>query len=217
MPTRSSFKRYWYAVAIVVVSLCVVIPLWKSGISAKPSRVEPSFGTTPKVELFPKNSSSELARVPVLLPGDTCEKAEGALGKPMEEDEYSRTWKKQDFMITATTDSACHLTGISIAVIKGHKALTVDGVTLGATTLADAEKILKKPLIEPSESVEAAEGHWSATLQLGPVPGMPFKTAYSAYSDEADAMHHDPTMSDFRDLPITQYNLAVVDPHTQSK
>jgi hypothetical protein len=93
-----------------------------------------------------------------------------------------------------------------------------DGLILGATTLADAEKILRKPLIEPSESVEAAEGHWSATLHLGPVPGMPFKAAYSTgFDDKADAMNHDPTISDFRDLPITGYSLEMTAPAESKK
>jgi len=106
MSAGSSSRRYWYAAAIVIVFLCVAISLWKSRTSVKPGKIEPRPDTNAKVEIVvPKELSSGLGRVPALLPGDTCEKAEGALGKPTEEDKYSRTWEKQDFVITATPAS----------------------------------------------------------------------------------------------------------------
>lgn len=197
---------------MLIIFLCVAASLWKSRNSVKSNKPETRFDANAKVEIVPNESD----RVPALLPGDTCDKAGASLGNPMEQDKFSRTWKTQAFIITAATDSDCHLTDIAISVLPGHKALTLDGITLGASTLAEAEKILEKPLIEPSESVETAEGHWSATLQLDPVPGMPFKTVYSAYSDEADAMNHAPTISDFRTLPITEYSLEMVTSHSQS-
>jgi hypothetical protein len=216
MSAGSSSRRYWSAAAIVALSLCVAIPIWKSRDSVKPARVDPRPDTNPKVEIVPKVLPSGPEGIPALLPGDTCDKAEGVLGKPTEEDKYSRSWEKQDFSVGGTTDSTCHLTGISITVTTGHKVLTVDGITLGATTLADAEKILGKSLVE-FESVESAEAHWSATLHLGSTLGMPFETAYCAYSDEVDALNRDPTIRDFRDLPITQYNLEMVKPHSKAK
>jgi hypothetical protein len=219
MPTRSSSRRYWYALGIVILFLCVAIPLWKFHDAARPGRVEPSSGTRPKVEIVAKNLSSKLTRLPLLLPGDTCDKADGELGKPVEEDKFSRTWETNGFIITAATDSACHLTTIAISVLPGHKAITADGITLGESTLADAEKVAGKPLIERSESVEAAEGHWVGTIQFSAAPGTPFTAAYSAYlsSDKSDAMNHDPLIDDFRNLPITHYNLEMVAPHSQAK
>jgi len=219
MSAGSHSRNYWYALAIVAVFLCIAISLWTTRNSVKPDKLEPRSDTNPKVEIVPKESSSGVGRVPALLPGDTCDKAGESLGKPMEKDKFSRTWRTQDFVITAATDSDCHLTAIAISVLAGHKALTVDGITLGESTLADAEKVPGKPLTERSESVEAAEGHWVGTLQFGPASGMPFTAAYSAHlaSGKAEAMNHDPLISDFRDLPITQYNLEMVGPQSQAK
>jgi hypothetical protein len=207
-----SAMRWGAAIFAVAVLVTVVLVIWNARAhkSTAPNNLTKAENSAPAAKPSSLPALANVSQIPQLAPGDTCEKAEKALGKPMEKDTFSRTWETQDFVITATTDSACHLTGVSIAVTTGHKALTVDGIILGATTLADAEKILRKPPVEPSESVEAAEGHWSATLQLGPAPGMPFTAAYSAYiaCDKADAMNHDPLISDFKDLPITQYNLG---------
>jgi hypothetical protein len=214
-----SAMRWGAAIFAVAVLATVVLVIWnvRAHKSTAPNNSTKAENTAPAARPSSLPALANVSQIPKLVPGDTCEEAEKALGKPMEKDKFSRTWETKDFVITATTDSTCHLAGISIAVITGHKALMADGLILGATTLADAEKILRKPLIEPSESVEAAEGHWSATIQFGPSPGMPFKTAYSAYSDKADSMNHDPTISDFKDLPVTQYNLETVDPHSQTK
>jgi hypothetical protein len=216
-----SAMRWGVAIFAVIVVSAITLIIWNARAykSTAPSKLIQAENTVPTAKPGPLPAVTNASQVPKVVPGETCEEAEKALGKPMEKDEFSRTWQTQDFVISATTDTTCHLTDIGITVIKGHKALTADGIILGATTLADAEKILRKQLAEPSESVEAAEGHWLATLHLAPGPGMPFKAAYGAYiaSDEADAMPHDPTISDFRDLPITQYNLEMVDLHNQAK
>jgi hypothetical protein len=206
-----SAVRWAAAIFVVAVVSAIVLVIWNAHIqkSTAPNKLSNVENTAPAATPGSLTAVTNVSQIPKVVPGDTCEDAERALGKPIEKDNFSRTWKKRDFVITATADSTCHLTGISIAVTTGHKVLTADGIILGATTLADAEKILRKPLAEPSESVEAAEGHWSATLQLGPAPRMAFKAAYSAYSDKADALNRAPTISDFRDLPITQYSLDV--------
>ena len=219
-----SAMRWGAAIFAVAVLATVVLVIWNvrahksTAPNNTPNNLTKGENTAPVAKPSSLPALANVSQIPKVVPGDTCEEAEKALGKPMEKDKFSRTWETQDFVITATTDSTCHLTYISIGVTIGHKALTVDGITLGATTLADAEKILRKQLIEPSESVEAAEGHWSATLQLGPVPGISFKTAYSTgFDDKTDAMNHDPTISDFRDLPITGYSLGMVDPADSKK
>jgi hypothetical protein len=206
--------RWGAAIFAVVVLAAVVLVIWNTRAHKStaqnnaPNNFTKAENAAPAAKPSSLPALANVSQIPKLVPGDTCEEAEKALGKPVEKDKFSRTWETRDFVITATTDSTCHLTGISIAVTTGHKALTVDGIVLGATTLADAEKTLRKSLVEASESVEAAEGHWSATLRFGPAPGMPFKAAYSTgFDDKADAMNHDPTISDFRDLPITGYSL----------
>jgi hypothetical protein len=221
MLAGSSSRRNWYATAIVVVCLCVAIPLWKTRNSVKSYKpvAEPHSDVKAKAPIAPNEASAEPARIPALIPGDTCDKAGEALGKPTEENQYFRSWKKQDFLITATADSACHLTSIEISVPAGHEALTVDGITLGRSTLADAEHILGKRLTEGSESVEAPEGNWVGILQLDPSPDMPYKASYRAplALDKARAMNHDPVFSDFRSLPVTEYSLEMVAPQSQAK
>ena len=215
--------RWSAAIFAVAVVATVVLVIWNirthksTAPNYAPNNLIKAENTAPAAKPSSLPALANVSQIPKLVPGDTCEDAERALGKPMEKDTFSRTWETRGFVIGATTDSTCHLTYISIGVITGHKALTDDGITLGETTLAEAEKILRKRLVEPSESVDAAEGHWSATLHLAPAPGMPFKAAYSAYSDKADAMPRDPTISDFRDLPITGYSLEMVAPHSQAK
>jgi len=212
--------RWGAATFAVVVLVAAVLVIWNARAhkSTAPNNFTKAENAAPAAKPSSLRALANVSQIPKVVPGDTCEEAERALGKPMEKDKFSRTWQTLDFVITATTDSTCHLTGISIAVTTGHKALTVDGIVLGATTLADAEKILRKSSVEPSESVEAAEGHWSATLHLGPVPGRPFKASYSTgLDDKADAMNHDPTISDFRDLPITRYSLDMATPADSKK
>ena len=163
--------------------------------------------------------SFEPAQIPPLIPADTCDKASHLLGKPTQEGEYFRSWKKEDFLLTATADLACHLTSIEVSVPTGQKALTVDGITLGATTLADSEHILGNRLTDGSESVEAPEGNWVGILQLGPSPDKPYKVSYRAplTLGKVEALGHDPVFSDFRSLPVTEYSLEMVDAHSQAK
>lgn len=213
--------RWGLAIFAVAPVATIALVIWNAPVhkSTAPNKLTSAESSGPAAKAGTLPAVTNVSQIPQVVPGDTCEKAEKVLGKPMEEDKFSRTWETQDFVITAVTDSACHLTDIGISVITGHKALTVDGIILGTTTLAAAEKILGKHLAEPSESVEEAEGNWSATLHLGTVPAMPFKAAYGAYiaSDDADAMNHYPTISDFRGLPITDYSLEMVDLHSQAK
>jgi len=159
-------------------------------------------------------ASVEAVRIPLLRPGETCQEASEALGKPTEEDEYSRSWKKQDFLVTATANSTCRLTSVEVSVAMGHVALTNDGITLGQSTLSDAERILGTRIGEGSESVEAPEGNWVGVVQVGPLPSVPYKITYRAPlpHGEADLMKRDPIFNDFKALPITEYSVEMSDP-----
>jgi len=209
-------RTKWLA-AIFFIALIVLL-FWKFKVLKTPKSV-PIPVSAKNAQTPSDHNLGAVSRVPLLVPGDTCAKADKTLGKPMEEDKYSRSWKSQDFFITASIDSDCHLTGVGITVLEGHKGLTVDGVTLGSSTLADAEKMLGKRLTEGSESVEAGEGHWAASLELNVAAGMPYSAAYRAYmaDDKAEAMNRYPIFSDFRDLPITQYSLKMVSSQAPAK
>ena len=219
MSVERSSRRYWYANAIALACLGGALGIWKAHNSVKLGEQEGVPPSHKSALPIPKEVSFEPTQIPNLIPGDTCDKAGEALGKPTEEDQYFRSWKKPDFLLTATADSACHLTSIEISVPTGHKALTVDGITLGASTLADSERILGNGLTEGSESVEAPEGNWVGILQLDPSPGKPYKVSYRAplALGKAEALGHDPVFSDFRSLPVTEYSVEMVDPHSQAK
>lgn len=212
-------RPYWYAFTIIVVSLCIAISIWKVHTSVRTTKLETCSDVHPTIQIVPRELHADPDAIPALLPGDTCETAERTLGKPTEKDEFYRMWKTHNFVVTVTTSPDCHLTGISISVLSGHKALTADGVRLGDSTLADVEKLPGKPLAGRSESVEAAEGHWVGRLQFDPAPEMPFTAAYSAplADGKAETMDHDPVISDFRDVPITQYSVDLIDPKRRSR
>jgi len=154
---------------------------------------------------------AEMYKIPVLLPGETCAKAIEVFGNPTEENQYGLSWKKSNISIAADKGPKCVLNGILVWVGAGQKALTQDGVILGKSTLADAERSLRPYIDKDSESVDAPEGNWRAMISIRPAPHARYKVTYRADLSQktADRMSRDPVFDDFRDVPVTEYDLDI--------
>jgi hypothetical protein len=150
--------------------------------------------------------------LPVLLPGATCKQALELLGRPTEESEYVNLWTEHDFELTAAKNSKCVLTGIEVRVADSHYALTRDGVALGEDTITDAEPVLRFRMGADSESVEAPEGNWKATITLDRKPGFAFTSTCGAILPgvSIDRMDRDPVFDDFRSRRIAEFSLEAV-------
>lgn len=208
MSFEISRRTKWLTAVFVVVFIGLLF--WKfNALKASMSATVPASAKTQSP--VTTQPATEVPQLPVLLPGETCDKATEALGEPQKQDEFVRTWREKDFTVYASVDSKCVLTSIAITVETGHKVRTADGVTLGMSTLANAERILRPRIKGDSESVEAPEGNWAAMISIGPAPDVPYKVTYRAALKQgaADQMSHDPVFDDFRNLPVSDYSLEM--------
>lgn len=156
----------------------------------------------------------EHTRLPDLLPGTTCAQALNVLGRPEEDGDYTMFWKKRGFEVTVGKNSACVLTGIEFRVVDGYSVVTNDGVALGKSTLAEADRILSSR--NGAKSTESPEGNWAATITLSPSSKFLFKTTYRAVfaPGVAEKMGRDPEFDDFRNIDVTEYSLEIAAPDT---
>jgi hypothetical protein len=203
------------AIGIVVVSLWIFDSLKAPKVKTAPVAENKSAPVTEKKSEDPVATPGrdEVFKIPLLLPGETCARAIEVFGKPTEEDQLGLSWKKSDLSIAVDKGPKCVLNGTLIWVGAGHKALTQDGVILGMSTLADAERILRPYIDKDSESVDAPEGNWRATISIRPAPDARYKVSYRADLSQktADRMGRDPVFDDFRNLPVTEYGLDIAD------
>jgi hypothetical protein len=212
----ASGKKWFAAIFAVVAFAGFAMVVWnvRAHKASSSSTTTITQKETAVPSTSPKPAEEVVPQVPKLYPGDTCEKAISVLGKPTEENQYVLTWQKIDFRVTAAKDSKCVLTDVGTQAEFGHRVLTDDGVILGVSTLADAERILQPRIKEDSESVEAPEDNWSAMISIGPTLNAPYKVTYRAdlKPGAADRMSHDPVFDDFRNLPVNEYSLEMVAP-----
>lgn len=214
----NSWKR-WLAALVASIGI-VLVSLWGAHELRAPKAKAASAANDKSASVVENEptvsvqtpAQNELYKVPVLLPGETCARAMELFGKPTEENQFGLTWNKPDLLIAADKGPKCVLNGIGITVEGLRKALTPEGMILGTTTLADAERILGPHLAKNSESVEAPEGNWDAMISFRPATDARYKITYRAFlgRETADRMSRDPVFDDFRMLPVTQYDLDFV-------
>lgn len=211
-------RARWIIVGCAVVFLATATVVFLSIHASNKATTPPDvIGVDSKVVdtgSAPKPTAEEWVKVQELFPGDTCDKASALLGVPDEKDQFVRTWRKKDFTVFASTNPNCVLSGVGVTVVPRHTAITRDGITLGASTIADAERILRSRLTDSSESVEAPEDNWDAMLVLDPTSTFPYKTVYRAKLDskKVTQMNRDPKFDDFRGQVITEYSLELAAP-----
>jgi hypothetical protein len=211
--TQAMIKRK--SVLGVFVATCLAVVLWYV-IIARPKTASPEPAPAKRhPTTVAKQPFSGISQIPELLPGATCEKAIEVFGRPTEESEYVLSWDKENFEVIAAKNSRCILTSIEARVQAGHTARTADGVTLGATSVADAERMLRSRIMNDSEAVEAPEGNWAATITLGPDVSYPYKSTYRSVLGHgvADGTKRDPVFGDFRSLTVSEHSLEMVAPN----
>jgi len=209
-------RTKWLA-AIFFVALIVLLS-WKFKASKAPKSV--AVPVSAKNAQAPSDHNlGAVSQIPLLVPGNTCERASDLYGRPTEKDGFGGTWEKQDFKVFIGADSKCVITGIDVEVKPGHHTMTPDGVVLGLNTVADVERILGSRISASSESVEGPEGIWEAKITFAPEPGSSYKATYIATlkPETANQMNRDPVFADFRPVTVSGYGLDMTGPLGQAQ
>jgi hypothetical protein len=211
-------------VLTVVMGLVVIIPIGRILVRTDAALIPRLLRSVPRKET---SGNPESTHVPKLLPGATCNQAKQLLGVPSEEDTYILFWSKPAFEASAAKNSECTLTSIRFRARPGHRVLTADGITLGRTTVAEAEQLLRSRLGTDAEIVDAPEGNWEALIALAPkgdfsyrgTSGFSYKGTYFAFLSDHQArlLSHDPVFDDFRGLPITEHDIELVAPKDDAR
>jgi hypothetical protein len=205
---EGSTRWGWYASVIVATCVCFGV-LFLVEVTGRPSEQV----TPPRLKTEARRAKSwtMVGGVRIPLPGESCDKVLEILGKPSEEDGNVRTWKKEDFVVTAKADPLCNLDTIQITMKPHREALTESGITLGRTTLAHAERILGPHMTQSSEKIEGRAGYWVGVIELYPSQYSPyfFTTTYRAAlsSKKTMAMKRDVVFSDLESEVVSEYGL----------
>jgi hypothetical protein len=209
-------RTKWLTAIFVVIFIALFV--WKFNAPRAPKSVAVP-ASAKSIQAPSDQNLGAASRIPILVPGDTCERASDLYGRPTEKDEFGGTWEKQDFKAFIGANSKCVITGIDVEVKPGHHTTTPDGIVLGLNTVADAERILRSRISVGSESVEGPEGIWEAKITFAPEPGSSYKASYIAIlkPETASQMNRDPVFADFRSVTVSGYGLDTIGPLGQAK
>jgi hypothetical protein len=92
---------------------------------------------------------------------------------------------------------------------------------------SDVERILQQRIRNDSESIEAPEGNWAATITVDPgpdlaLPNFPIRVTYRValspeVNDRIDQSGREPVLDDFRSLSVQEYRLKAIAPPSSDR